>query len=395
MKPAERPIGLNHQVLIFVIVRTVINTMVRMIYPLLGVFGVGLGVTPEMLALGLAIRQLTGLVGPFLASVADSRGRKIGMLFGLLLFTGGVGLVVLSPGYIPFLLALVLSILGNFVFIPSMQAYLGDRVAYEKRGRVLGLTELSWSLSFLVGVPLMVLIIAHYGWKAPFPILTGLGFISMIVIFISLPGDPRQTTAQPSLWNKLKLVLTFVPAIAGFVMAAALSASNELINVVFGTWLNDAFNLKLTSLGLATIVIGTSELFGELLSTGLVDRLGKIRAVLLGLVINGIFFLSLPLFKQTLPGALTSLFLIYMSFEFALVCSIPMMTEVLPVARATLMATFIASFSIGRSLGDLVAFPLYHLGIPFVALGGILLNGVAVVAVVILRARSGKTKESF
>ena len=137
--------------------------MYRMVYPYLAFFSVGLGVDQATLSLAITARAVFGVAGPFVASVADQRGRKAGMLFGLLLFTAGAGLVVVWPTFQSFLLALVLTQLGKYAFDPAMQAYLGDRVPYERRGRVLAVTELGWSLSLVIGVLAMGLLIAHSG----------------------------------------------------------------------------------------------------------------------------------------------------------------------------------------------------------------------------------------
>jgi len=87
--------------------------------------------------------------------------------------------------------------------------------------------------------------------------------------------------------------------------------------------------------------------------------------------------------------------LFYFSFEFALVSSLPLMTEILPAARATLLAANIALISLGRALGDVLAPRLYqwgkaslHLpgaGISANALAAILLNLLAVGMLFFLR----------
>ena len=41
-----------------------------------------------------------------------------------------------------------------------MQAYVGDAVPYERRGRVMSLLEISWSLSWFVGIPIAGFVIA-------------------------------------------------------------------------------------------------------------------------------------------------------------------------------------------------------------------------------------------
>ncbi len=57
----------------------------------------------------------------------------------------------------------------------------------------------------------------------------------------------------------------------------------------------------------------------------------------------------------------------YLSFEVVVISALPLMSEIMPNSRATMMALFIAALSIGRALGDLAAPPLYK--------GGILVNG--------------------
>ena len=99
--------------------------MYRMVYPYLAFFSLGLGVDQAALSLAITARAAFGVVGPLLASVADTRGRKAGMLFGLLLFTAGAGLVAVWPTFPVFVLALVLTLLGKYAFDPAMQAYIG------------------------------------------------------------------------------------------------------------------------------------------------------------------------------------------------------------------------------------------------------------------------------
>jgi MFS transporter, DHA1 family, inner membrane transport protein len=382
------------QVPAFIGVRTVINTMVRMVYPFLPIFGRGLEVDLRMLTLAITFRSASGVLGPLLASVGDSYGRKTGMLFGISLFTAGAFIMVIWPSYPAFVLSLVLGIMANFVFIPSMQAFLGDRVPYERRGMVLGLSELGWSLSFILGVPLAGLVIDRHGWRAPFPWLTGLGLLAMLVIWLILPGDRPTAAVRPALMKNLGLVITFWPAISGILFALALSASNELVNLTFGTWLEQIFQVKIAALAVASAIIGISELSSEVMVTGLVDWLGKRRAVVIGLAVNGVAALALPFLGRSLTGALAGLFFIYLSFEFTLVSSLPLMTEVVPAARATFMSTYIAAMAVGRAAGALIVPIAYNLDAPGANQMGILpvmLVALSLDAIAFFALRSVKT----
>jgi predicted MFS family arabinose efflux permease len=370
---------LRFQILSFTAIRVVLNTMQRMVYPFLAVFGRGLGVDLAALSLALTLRALAGASGPFLASVADSRGRKSGMLFGLMLFTLGVAAVVIWPSYPAFLVALVLGVVGKYVFDPSLQAYLGDRVSYARRGRVIAVTELGWSLSFILGVPLMGYLIARYGWSAPFPLFFLAGLLALGLVGWMLPRDPPQPADRAGLWQNLAQVFKFTPALLGLGLGLSISTANEVVNVVFGVWLEGAFGLKIAALGAASAVIGFAELGGETFSATLTDRLGKPRSISLGVMLNCLAALALPLFGSSPAWAFTGLFFFYITFEFALVSSIPLMTEVLPRARATLMACNVASHSLGRALGALVAAPLFSLAQTSAQIPDILLCGLAAI----------------
>lgn len=148
------------QIAVLAAIRLVFNTAHRMVYPFLRVFAAGLGVDLNTMALAMSARSVSGMLGPFLATVADSRGRRTGMLLGLGLFVTGMLAPLIWPVFPAFVLLLILTTVGYMVFIPTMQAYLGDRVPYRQRGKVLGLTELSWSLSFMLGMPLVQVLIA-------------------------------------------------------------------------------------------------------------------------------------------------------------------------------------------------------------------------------------------
>ncbi len=353
--------------------------MFRMVYPFLAAFGRGMGVDLPTLTLAITLRSFAGAFSPFLGSIGDNRGRKVGMLFGLSLFILGLGLVVIWPTFPAFLFALVFSVLGKYTYDPSMQAYLGDRVVYKRRGRVLAITELSWSLSFIVGVPLMGLLVARYGWTAPFPVLTLLGVLAFGVLAWMLPGEVIRVASQSGLGAKFRKILAYPPVLAGLAMVLLVSCANEVVNLVFGIWLENSFGLMIAALGAASAVIGLSELGGESLAVAITDRLGKPLAVGLGVGLNCLAVLILPILGMNTSGALAGLFLFYLTFEYALVSSVPMMTEVLPTARATVLAVAVASVSIGRAIGALMATPLFLFGESVKSIPDIMPNALAAV----------------
>ncbi|MGB6422339.1 MAG: MFS transporter [Anaerolineales bacterium] len=377
---------------VFVIIRTVLNTAIRMVYPFLPLIGRSMGVDLVTLSRAVTLRSASGVFGPLLGTVADTRGRRTGMLLGLSLFTVGVGLMVFWSSYTTFAFMLVLSILGVLTFLPSMQAYLGDRVPYRQRAFALALTEISWSLSFIIGVPIIAFLIARGGWTAPFPFLLGAGVLAMAALLWMLPRDRSEDGSPAMPWQNLRKVLTYKPALAGIIMALTFSASNELVNLIFGVWLEDSFGVKIAALAAASMVIGVSELSGEVLVIGITDRMGKRRAIGIGLLLNSFVALGLPFLGTSMAGALVGLFFFYLTFEFTIVSSLPLMNEILPVARATMMAVFMSGTSVGRAFGDMLAVPLYGYGestgvlsgIIVVVIGVVMFNAIALLALRVL-----------
>ncbi len=358
-----------------------------MVYPFLGIFRTALGVSLEQMSLILTTRAVLGALAPLFASIGDSRGRKTGMILGMALCTVGTSVVLIRPSFTAFSLALLLTMLGKYIFDPSLLAHIGDKVAYASRGRVMALMELGWSLSFLIGVPVVGLLIARVGWQAPFGAFTVLGLLISIGLFLYVPGEASIPGKIPGEKHNFLAVLSSSLALHGLAIGLSISAANEVINLVFGVWLEDAFQLKIAALGATTAVIGISELIGEFLVAGFVDKLGKPQTVSLGILLNIFAAIGLTQGHGSTVAAVLGLFFFYITFEFTLVSSIPLMSEILPEKRATMLSSTGASHSLGRALGALFAAPLYRVGI-FTNLGvAILFNLLALIALWTLTRR--------
>ncbi len=114
--------------------RLVIFTPMRMLAPFLPAFSRGMGVDLTTISLAITASMAASAVSPFLAPIAERRGRRAGMLTGLLLFLSGATLLVFWPAIQGFFIALLLINLGDNVYAPASQAYLGDQTPYAQRG---------------------------------------------------------------------------------------------------------------------------------------------------------------------------------------------------------------------------------------------------------------------
>lgn len=357
--------------------RTVINTSVRMVYPFLAIFAAGMNVEIGQISLAMAISMATAAIGPFVAPIADRHGRRTGMLIGLGIFLVGTLLAGLLPGYLTFFLVILLGNLGNNIFVPAIQAYLSDRTPYQKRGLYIAISELSWALAFILFVPLVGLVIEKVTWYAPFWFLSVLAVLMIVLVLIFIPNDASETRSEETpLFADFKKVLTFTPALLGMLMGLLIIVGNEVVNVVYGVWIKDSFGLQIAALGAASAVIGFSELAGEGVTAYLADHLGKEKTIFMGLAASSLFVLTLPWLGKSVVGVMIWLFLFYFTFEVIIISALPMMSEVMPQARATMMALFIAALSLGRALGDVLG--------PFLYQGGFWINAIACIVLNVL-----------
>lgn len=379
-QPSESVPSFLPVVALLTLIRVFINTGARMIYPLLPVFARGVSVEVTAIVSVLTFIQLIGLIAPFIGRISERRGRKFTILLSLALYMMGMLVVFILPNFWGLAIALLMGALGKVAFDPAVQAYIGDRVPYQRRGMMLGIMELGWSGAFLVGVPVMTWLIANANWQAPFALLAVLMGLGLLTSAYLLEVD-RSNQQRVALFQAMRSAVNSRMAVAGLVLGFAVSAANQLINVVFSTWIEDNFGIQLAALAIAAVVIGASELGGEGLVTVFADRFGKRRLVIIGILSNILACLILPLTYVDLNLAMLGLFFFYLTFELTLVSIIPLSTELSPHSRAMYLTVLVSAVTLGRALSTPLASLLFGVGLfanAFVAIG---LNLVALVAI--------------
>ena len=357
--------GLAVKIGVAALFRIVFNTARRFTYPFAPALSRGLGVHITSVTSLIAVNQAAGLLGAFLGPVSDRLGYRMVMLAGLGLLTVGMLGCGFFPFYFVIMAALFLAGLAKSVFDPAFQAFVGERVPYKKRGFVIGLTEFSWAASSLIGIPVAGILIDRLGWRSPFFALGILGFAGIISLIIMIPPDKKRVINNPG-WEgyfaSLKKLGENRSALGTLGLIFFISAANDNLFVVYGLWLEKEFGLSIIAIGIGTTVIGVAEFAGEALTALLSDRFGLRRSIAAGLIISSACYLILPLFGKNLSFALAGLFMVFLFFEFAIVCSISLCTEILPEARATMMSGYLAASGLGRMTGALIGGPVWLAG---------------------------------
>jgi DHA1 family inner membrane transport protein len=350
------PTKLGSQIFAATLARFMLNTARRFAYPFAPALSRGLGVPMAAITSLIAVNQVTALIGVIFGPLTDRWGYRRMMLAGMGLMVLGMWIGGFFATYLAVFLAMLLAGLGKSVFDPSIQAYVGKQVPYQRRARAVGMVEISWAGSSLIGIPLVGIMMQWAGWVSAFWIIGGLGILCLIGLYFVLPSDNGYSASAVSIltmFHSWRSLVRNRPALCAIGFSFFISLANDTLFVVFGAWMESAFGLGLASLGFATAIIGVAELLGEGLTVMLSDRIGLRRAAIIGATLTTVTYLLLILMGQTLTMALTALFMLFLSFEFTVVTILSLCTELHPSARATMMAGLYAVGALGRVIGAL------------------------------------------
>ena len=193
---------------------------------------------------------------------------------------------------------------------------IADVVPQERRGSAMGMVMAAFSVASVLGVPAGLELARHFGWRAPFFAVGGLGALIAISAVFFLPPlrghlamrADRATLAHLCVQRNVLLswAMTFVVMMAGFIIIPNISAYVQ-------------FNLHYprSRLGLlylygGVVSFGTTQFAGRLVDRMGSFRIGTLGTALLVFAIVGGFVMVPPLFP--VAGIFVA-FMLAMSFR--------------------------------------------------------------------------------
>jgi len=374
------------QMAILIVCRLLLNTGRRFIYPFAPAFSRALSVPLTAITSLIAVNWATALLGIVSGPMADRWGYRRMMIGGLFLLVAGLLTGASLAVYPAVLVGLFMAALGKSVFDPAVQAYVSERVPYQRRGLAIGFLEVAWAASALVGIPMVAVLIDLGGWRAPFFVLAAMGALSMLALIgIAAPdaGSHRSESPRPTWIPAWKKIIANRMAAGAFAYNFFIQMANDNLFVVYGAWLEQAFHLSIVGIGLGTSVIGAAELTGEFATAALADRIGLRRSLIIGLLLCTLAYILLPFLAGSLSWALVGLFVLFLAFEFSVVTGLSLATELAPDARATMMSGFFAAAGLGRVVGALIGGPVWMAGgMPATAAASAAINILALVSLI-------------
>ena len=340
--------------------RLAANSAYRFSGPFLGAIARGLHVTLGQIGVAVAVGETSGLLSPVTGRLVDRLAPHRAMRLGLL-GVGAGALVAGSASNLP-LFALGLFLLGwsKSVYDIGLGSWIAGHVGYERRSRVVGLTETSWALGLLIGVSIMGLITGLASVRWAYATVAVAVVVMAGVLRHRLPVDDRPASrASPAAVGRLNrngVIIVF-----GMMM---LAGSSQALFVTFGSWLTDQHGFSSATLAAVTFGLGAAELAASLTSAERTDRWGKERSVAAGAAVMVPAAIVLVVAQRVLPLGLAAVVLAIVMFEFAIVSGIALASELVPGSAARGLAWVVSGTTVGRALVAIPATRLYqHFGI--------------------------------
>ncbi len=370
----------------FATARMTSNACYRFVGPFIATIARGLDVKLADIGVAIAVSELFGLASPVIGHVVDRLGARRAVAVGLGAGIVGTCLAAASQGVAMLAVALVLLGQGNTTFYLGIGTWIAQHVPYERRGRVIGLIEVSWAFGLLIGVSTMGLVTAATNWRVGY--LSGAA--AMIVMAVLVVGRIEAQTAEHRTAAAARVAGRLISRgwlvlLSGF----ALTAASHSLVVTFGSWLEDEFGLTPAGLSAVTFVLGAGELTATLFVARFTDAWGKRRSVAVGACLMIPASAGLVLMHHHLVLGVLLLAIVVLGFEFSVVSAISLGATLVPGSPARGLGLLVGVDTVGRAMMSVPATRLYtsH-GIGWPAAMTAILATIAVATIVVSAPRT-------
>ncbi len=332
------------------------NACFRYAPPFLASISDDFNISLSRLGLALMVTEIAMGISPLLGRFVDRLHRRTAMAGGLLAISGAATIAAASPSVWIFVLGILLIAVAKFIFDIGLASWINDHVEYEKRGRVVGLTETSWALGLLVGVTAMGLVASATSWRWGYAVgalsVAIMGFIVMTRLEGHDVAGSQRT--RDTVKHKMPLNGYWIFGAMFFLMAAS-----QTLFVTFGSWLEDEFGF--TEAGISAVVfgLGAFELLASVSSARRTDSWGKERSTIFGaaLILPAGLLLTFGHNNEVIGLILLGIYLL--GFEFSIVSMMPLSANLIPASPGRGLGIILAGGTLGRASMSLIATAAY------------------------------------
>ncbi len=294
-----------------------------------------------------------GLSGLFAATYIDRFDRRRLLLVMYALFVLSNLACALAPSYAMLLVARAFAGITSGVIGSLVMAIISDVIPIERRGTATGIVMTAFSMAAIAGVPIGVLLGAHFGWAAAFYLLVALSVPVWVVCRKLVPPLHEHlartpvpvSQALPALWN----LATQANHLRAFALTFAMMAASMLVIPFISPTLVANHGVTPDKLAWIYMAGGTATLFTARLIGRLTDQYGARKMF----VVVGLFSTAPILFLTHLPSlpyfAIMAFFPVFMVLISGRI--IPMQTLLSTVPTPAKRGAFLSLNSATQALG--------------------------------------------
>ncbi len=142
-----------------------------------------LDITPKQFGIAVSSYAFSaGISGLLAAGFADKYDRKKLLLFFYIGFILGTLFCALAPTYELLVAARIITGLFGGVIGSIGMAIITDIFAIDQRGRVMGVVQMGFAASQVLGIPIGLYLANIWGWHAPFLMIVGLSILIALAV---------------------------------------------------------------------------------------------------------------------------------------------------------------------------------------------------------------------
>lgn len=330
-----------------------------------------------MLISAYAVGVMVG--APLMTLLLSHRARRSALIFLMAIFTLGNVLSAIAPDYATLMIARIITSLNHGAFFGLGAVVAASVVPPGKQASAVATMFMGLTIANVGGVPAATWLGDTIGWRMAFFAIAGLGVVSMLSLWFSLPtgsaGERPDVRKELTVLMRPQVLAALLTTVLG---AGAMFTLYTYIAPVLHT-LTGATPLFVTAM---LVLIGVGFSLGNYLGGKLADRSvsGTLKGFLLLLIA---IMLAIPLLARSEIGAAISM-VVWGAATFAVVPPLQMrVMRVASEAPGLASSVNIGAFNLGNALGAAAGGAVISggLGYGFVPVMGAIIAGLALLVV--------------
>jgi DHA1 family inner membrane transport protein len=211
---------------------------------------------------------------PLMAWVTTHIDRRSLLTVTLAIIALGHVASTIAPNYAVLLVARLAMLVVAALYTPQAASAIGLLVNEKERAGAIAYVFLGWSFAVAIGLPIVTLLAAQFGWRAAYAGIAAVAFIATFLNAFGLPSGLRGTPLSLAGWVEVIRNRQIVLLLA--ITILVLSGTFQLF-VFIGPLFSALAGVGPQVIGITIAVMGLIGLLGNVVTTRLVGTIGAYR----------------------------------------------------------------------------------------------------------------------